>query len=148
MMELIILAGFTLTILLLWSPLLAISAIRELFTWPTQWFSANYVLVGIGVTTTQFVSYLFVMLIAAGRGPITGSEGVAIVLGVTIANFAIPAAILLGAKILSVYGYRETTDRGLSGKIALGIGVLWYAIIASAEFGIIGLALLFANLPT
>ena len=147
-MEPIILVGFTLTILLLWSPLLAISSLRELFTWPTRWLFANYILVGAGVITTQFVSYLFVILIAAGRGPITGSDGIAIVLGVTIANFVIPVVIILGANILSVYGYRETSERDLSGTIALGIGVLWYATIASVGFVLIGLALIFANLPT
>jgi hypothetical protein len=35
----------------------------------------------------------------------------------------------------------------MSGRIALGIGVIWYAIITSVLFVFIGLVLMFAYLP-
>ena len=47
--ELGVVAGFAVSILLFWSPLLAVTRLRELFRWPTSWLVVNYLLVGGGI---------------------------------------------------------------------------------------------------
>jgi hypothetical protein len=141
-------AAFAGLVLLLWSPLLAIKNIRELLRWPTSWLFVNYLLVGAGIIVIQAVSYLVIMLLIAGTGTVTGSDAVGIVGGVLAANLLLPGAIALASlRILPARGYWTSEGEGVSGRIALGIGVIWYAIITSVLFVFIGLVLMFTSLP-
>ncbi len=144
-----IVTGFAVVVLSFWSPLLAISSLRELFRWPTRWLVVNYLLVGTGLLAGQCLSYLVVILLSAGTGTVTGSDAVRIVGGVLVANLLLPGISALAAlRILPARGYWTPEGHRLNGQIALGIGVLWYAVITSLGFVFIGLALMFANLPT
>jgi len=146
--ELGVVVGFAVIVLLFWSPLLAIARLRELFRWPTSWLLVNYLLIGGGVIAVQSITYLIIMLLIAGTGTVTGSDAVGIVGGVLAANLLLPGAIALTAlRILPARGYWTPTSDGLSGRIALGIGVTWYAVITSVGFVFIGLVLMFANMP-
>ncbi|MFC6865087.1 hypothetical protein ACFQGE_16690 [Halomicroarcula sp. GCM10025817] len=146
--ELGVVAGFSVSILLFWSPLLAVTRLRELFRWPTNWLVVNYLCIGGGITTIQSLSYLGVILLTAGTDTVTGSDAVGIVGGVIVSNIVLPAVISLAAlRMLPERGYWTPTGDGLNGYIALGIGVIWYGVIASVGFVLIGLALMFANLP-
>lgn len=147
--EIGIVAGFAFIVLLLWSPFLAITRIRELFRWPTHWLVVNYLLIGGGFIVLQCLSYLAVILLTAGTGQVTGGDAARIVGGVLISNLVLPGASAVAAlRILPTRGYWTPDGDGLIGRIALGIGVVWYAIITSIGFVFIGLALMFANLPT
>lgn len=146
--ELAVVAAFVVLVLLFWSPLLAIKNIRELFHWPTSWPLVNYPLIGAGIIVIQAVSYLAIMLLIAGTGTVTGSDAVGIVGGVLAANLLLPGAIALASlRILPARGYWTPNGDGMSGRIALGIGVIWYAIITSVLFVFIGLVLMFAYMP-
>ncbi|WEL27310.1 hypothetical protein [Haloferax volcanii] len=146
--ELGVVAGFTVSILLFWSPLLAVTRLRELFRWPTSWLVVNYLFVGGGMVAVQTFSYLAIILLTAGTGTVTGSDAVGIVGGVIVSNLLLPAVISLAAlRILPERGYWTPTGDGLNGHIALGIGVIWYGVITSVGFVLIGLALMFAKLP-
>ncbi|MFA9516617.1 hypothetical protein ACERIT_05285 [Halopenitus sp. H-Gu1] len=147
--QLCVVAGFAVIVLLFWSPLLAITRLRELFRWPTNWLVVNYLLIGAGIIVVQSFSYLVIMLLIAGTGTVTGGDAVGIVGGVLAANLLFPGAIALTAlRILPARGYWTPNGVGLGGRIALGIGVIWYAVITSVGFVFIGLVLMFANLPT
>jgi len=147
--ELGVVAIFAVIVLLFWSPLLAITRLRELFRWPTNWLVVNYLLIGAGIIVVQSFSYLAIMLLIAGTGTVTGGDAVGIVGGVLAANLLFPGAIALTAlRILPERGYWTPNGDGLSGRIALGIGVIWYAVITSVGFVFIGLVLMFANLPS
>jgi len=147
--ELGVAGGFAVVVLLFWSPLPTVTRLRELFRWPTDWLAVNYPLVGGGLLAVQVLSYLAVMLLAAGTGSVTGSDAVAIVGGVLAVNLLLPGTVALAAlRVLPARGYWTPTGDGLSGHVAPGVGVVWYAIITSVAFVIVGLALVFANLPT
>jgi len=146
--ELGVVAGFAVIVLLFWSPLLAITCLRELFRWPTSWLVVNYLFIGGGIIAVQSLSYFAIMLLTAGTGTVTGSDAVGIVGGVIISNLFLPAAISLAAiRILPKRSYWTPTGDGFNGHIALGIGVIWYGVLTSVGFVLIGLALMFANLP-
>ena len=51
--ELGVVAIFAVIVLLFWSPLLAITRLRELFRWPTNWLVVNYLLIGAGIIVVQ-----------------------------------------------------------------------------------------------
>lgn len=147
--ELSVVVGFAVIVLLLWSPLLVITRLRELFRWPTNWLIVNYPLIGAGMIVVQSFSYLVIVLLTAGTGTVTGSDAVAIVGGVLAANLVVPGALALTIlRTLPARGYWTPIGDGLSGRIALGIGVIWYAVVTSVGFVFIGLVIMFANLPT
>ena len=144
-----ILTGFAVVVLLFWSPLLVITRLRELFRWPTRWLIVNYLLIGGGLLVGQCLSYLVVILLSAGTGTVTGSDAIRIIGGVLVANLFLPGISALAAlRILPARDYWIPEGNGLNGHIALGIGVIWYAVITSLGFISIGLVLIFANLPT
>jgi len=147
--EIGIVTGFAVVVLLFWSPLLAITRLRELFRWPTRWLVVNYLLIGGGLLVGQCLSYLVVILLSAGTGTVTGSDAVRIVGGVFLANIFLPGISALAAlRILPARGYWTPKGDGLNSHIALGIGVIWYAVITSFGFVFVGLVLMFAYLPT
>lgn len=140
--------GFVLLLLLTWSPLLAFERIRALFAWPTRWFAVNYVVVGTGVVLAQCVIYLAIAVATAGAGTVTGGDAAAIVGGVALSNVFVPGACSIGAvRLLPQRDVWSPDGGGLSGRIALGIGVVWYAIVATATVVIGGLVLMFAHMP-
>lgn len=146
--ELSAVAGFVLVVLFVWSPLLAIDRIRALFTWPTQWLVVNYVVLGGSGVLVQCLSYLFVVLLVAGTGSVGGGEAARVVGGIGVANLLLPGTVAVGAGyLLPTRGIWSPDDGGLDGRIALGIGVVWYAIVTTVTVVIAGLALMFANLP-
>lgn len=146
--ELGVVAAFVALVLLFWSPLLAMKRLRELFRWPTSWLLINYLLIGTGILVVQTVSYLVIMLLVAGTGTVTGSDAVGIVGGILAADLLLPGAIALASlRILPARGYWTPNGDGVSGRIALGIGVIWYAIITSVLFVFFGLVLMFVNMP-
>jgi hypothetical protein len=146
--ELGVVAAFVALVLLFWSPLLATKRLRELFRWPTGWLLVNYLLIGTGIIVVQAVSYLVIMLLVAGTGTVTGSDAVGIVGGILAADLLLPGAIALASlRILPARGYWTPNGDGVSGRIALGIGVIWYAIVTSVLFVFFGLVLVFVNMP-
>ncbi|NLV13968.1 hypothetical protein [Haloarcula argentinensis] len=146
--ELGVVAAFVALVLLFWSPLLAMKHLRELFRWPTSWLLVNYLLIGTGIIVVQTVSYFVIMLLVAGTGTVTGSDAVGIVGGILAADLLLPGAIALASlRILPARGYWTPNGDGVSGRIDLGIGVIWYAIITSVLFGFFGLVLMFVNMP-
>jgi hypothetical protein len=147
--EVSVLAVFVGVVLFGWAPLLAVDRLRALFCWPTRWLAVNYLVVGAAVVVLQVASYVLVVLLGAGMGPVTGGEAAAVVGGVLLANVALPAvAAFLALRVLPPRGVWTPEGDGLSGRVALGIGVLWYAILTSGSFLLIGLVVLVANLPT
>lgn len=146
--ELGVVTVFASLVLLFWSPLLAIERIRELFRWPTEWLHLNYLLAGAGIIAIQVVTFLVTIILIAGTGTVTGGDAVGIIGGVIASNLLLPGAIALAAqRIFPARGYWTPDGDGLSGRIALGIGVVWYAVITSVLFVFIGLVLMFANMP-
>ena len=142
-------AVFTAVVLFVWSPLLVVERLRALFVWPTRWMALNYALVGAGVLLVQCLSYFAVFLLAAGTGMVTGGDAAAIVGGVVIVNLAVPSTGAIAAlRTLPARGIWSPAGDGLSGRIALGVGVLWYAIVTTVLFLVIGAVILVANLPT
>ncbi|MCY4731820.1 hypothetical protein KY092_14770 [Natronomonas gomsonensis] len=142
-------AVFTAVVLFVWSPLLVVERLRALFVWPTRWMALNYALLGVGILLVQCLSYLAVFLLAAGIGMVTGGDVAAIVGGVIIVNLAVPSAGAIAAlRTLPARGIWSPAGDGLSGRIALGVGVLWYAIVTTVLFLVIGAVILVANLPT
>lgn len=147
--ELSAVAGFVLVVLLAWSPLLAVERIRALFVWPTRWVAANYLVLGVGVVLLQCLSYLAVIVLAAGTGPVSGGEAAVIVGGVAAANVLVPGLCAVGAvRVLPRRGVWTVDGGGVDGRVALGLGVVWYAVVTTVVFVLAGLALMFANLPT
>jgi hypothetical protein len=147
--ELSVVAGFAAVVLFAWSPLLVVERLRALFVWPTRWLALNYLIVGTGVIVLQCLSYLAVFLLAAGTGTVTGSEAAAIVGGVVIVDFAIPGVgAIVALRTFPARGIWSPDGDGLSGRIALGVGVVWYGIVTTVVFLFVGLVVLFANLPT
>lgn len=146
--ELSAVAGFILVVLFAWSPLLAIERVRALFTWPTQWLAVNYAVLGGGIILIQCLSYLLVILLVAGTGSVDGGEAAGIVGGIGVANLLVPGGLAVGAVyLLPTHGIWSPNAKGLDGRIALGLGVVWYAIVTTVTVVIAGLALMFANLP-
>jgi hypothetical protein len=142
-------AVFAAVVLFVWSPLLVVERLRALFVWPTRWMALNYALLGVGILLVQCLSYLAVFLLAAGIGMVTGGDVAAIVGGVIIVNLAVPSAGAIAAlRTLPARGIWSPAGDGLSGRIALGVGVLWYAIVTTVLFLVIGAVILVANLPT
>jgi len=147
--EIIVVAVFAAVVLTAWSPLLAIERVRALFAWPTRWVVANYLLVGAGVIVAQCLWYLGTLLLVVGTGQVTGSDAAAVVGGALAGNLAVPGIGALAAlRVLPARGHWSTDGGGLSGQVALGLGVVWYAVVASVGFVLIGLGIVFANLPT
>jgi hypothetical protein len=147
--ELLAVGGFAAVILFAWSPLLGIERIRALFSWPTDWVVVNYVAVGVAFVVVQVLSYVAVVLLAAGTGSVSGGEAGAIVGGVAAANVVLPGGCALGAvRLLPRRGVWTPDGGGLSGRIALGIGVVWYAAVSTVTVLVVGLVVMFANLPT
>ncbi len=142
-------AVFGALVLFAWAPLLGVDRLRALFAWPTRWLVANYLLVGTGLVVAQCVVYLGVLLAVAGTGQLTGGEAASAVGGVVAGNLAVPGVGAMAAlRILPDRGYWTPDSEGLGGRVALGLGVVWYAVVASLAFLVIGLAVMFANLPT
>lgn len=142
-------AVFTAVVLFVWSPLLVVERLRALFVWPTRWMALNYALLGVGILLVQCLSYFAVFLLAAGTGMVTGGDVAAIVGGVVIANLAVPSAGAIAAlRTLPARGIWSPAGDGLSGRIALGVGVIWYAIVTTVLFLVIGAVVLVVNLPT
>ena len=145
-----VLSAFAAVVLFAWSPLLAVERLRALFVWPTRTLPVNYLVVGAGVVVAQVLSYLGVMLLVAGTGSITGGEAAGIVTGVVAANVLVPGTAAVAClRLLPARGvWTPDSAAGLGGRVALAIGVGWYAIVASATFVVFALGILFANLPT
>lgn len=147
--ELGVVAVFAAVVLFVWSPLLVVERLRALFVWPTRWMALNYALLGAGVLLVQCLSYFAVFLLAAGIGMVTGGDAAAIVGGIVIVNLAVPSAGAVAAlRTLPARGIWSPDGDGLSGRIALGVGVIWYAVVTTALFLVIGVVVLVANLPT
>ncbi|GAA0508643.1 hypothetical protein SAMN04488066_11121 [Halorubrum aquaticum] len=148
--ELTVVSAFAAVVLFAWSPLLAVERLRALFTWPTRTLLANYLVVGAVVAVVQVLSYFGVVLLVAGTGSVTGGEAAGIVAGVVVANLLVPGAAAVAClRLLPARGVWSPDSRsGLDGRIALAVGVGWYAVVASATFLAFALGIMFANLPT
>lgn len=143
-----VVVAFATLILLFWSPMLAMARIRVLFRWPTGQLALNYLVVGSAIIAIQIVSYLLMILLIAGTGLVTGGDAIGIIGGVVAVNLLLPGTIALAAlRILPARDYWSPDGDGLNGRIALGIGVVWYAVITSGLFVFIGLVLMFVNMP-
>lgn len=147
--ELYVAGTFLVMILLGWIPMLAFERVRALFVWPTRWTMANYAISGVGVVALQVLSYAGVVFVVAGTGPVTGSAAASIVVGIALANLVIPGILAVAAiRLLPRRGSWHPEAGGLSGRIALGVGILWYAMLTTGVVLLFGFVLLFANLPT
>jgi hypothetical protein len=147
--QVVVVVFFVAVVLFAWAPLLGVDRLRALFAWPTRWLVVNYILVGTGLLVAQVVAYLGILLVFAGTGQVTGGEAAGAVGGVLAGNLAVPGVGAVAAlRILPERGYWTPDGDGLSGRAALGVGVAWYAVVASFAFLAIGLAVMFANLPT
>ncbi|WP_281194005.1 hypothetical protein [Halorubrum sp. F4] len=148
--ELTVVSAFAAVVLLGWSPLLAVERLRALFVWPTRTLLANYLVVGAVVVVGQVLSYLGAVLLVAGTGPVTGGEAAGIVAGVIAANVLVPGVAAVAClRWLPGRGvWTPDTSSGLDGRVALAVGVGWYAVVASATFLLFALGIMFANLPT
>lgn len=144
-----VVAVFAGLVLFGWAPLLSVTRLRALFVWPTRWLAVNYLLIGAGFLLGQCLVYLGLFVIVAGTGPVTGGDAASLVGGVVAGNLVVPGLAAVAAlRVLPARGYWATDTDGLSERSALGLGVMWYAIVASIAFVIIGLGVMFANLPT
>ncbi|OYR59428.1 hypothetical protein [Halorubrum halodurans] len=147
--ELTVLSAFAAVVLLIWSPLLAIERLRALFVWPTRTLLANYLVVGAGVVVVQVLSYFGVALLVAGTGSVTGGEAAGIVAGVIAANVLVPGAAAVAClRFLPDRGVWTPEGTGLGGRVALAVGVGWYAVVASVTFLAFALGIMLVNLPT
>jgi hypothetical protein len=148
--ELTVLSAFAAVVLFVWSPLLAVERLRALFVWPTRTLLANYLVVGAGVVVVQVLSYFAVILLVAGTGSVTGGEAAGIVAGVLAANVLVPGAAAVAClRFLPDRGvWTPESSSGLGGRVALAVGVCWYAVVASITFLAFALGIMFANLPT
>ncbi|SMO82324.1 hypothetical protein [Halorubrum cibi] len=148
--ELTVLSAFAAVVLFAWSPLLAVERLRALFAWPTRTLLANYLVIGAVVAVVQVASYFGVVLLVAGTGSVTGGEAAGIVAGVVAANLLVPGAAAVAClRLLPARDVWSPDSRsGLDGRIALAVGVGWYAVVASATFLAFALGIMFANLPT
>ena len=148
--ELAVLSAFAVVLLFAWSPLLAVERLRALFVWPTRTLPANYLVVGAAVVAVQLLSYFAVILLVAGTGSVTGGEAAGIVAGVLAANVLVPGAAAVAClRLLPERGvWTPESSTGLGGRVALAVGVGWYAVAASAAFLAFALGIVFANLPT
>lgn len=148
--ELTVVSAFAAVVLLAWSPLLAVERLRALFSWPTRTLLVNYVVVGAVVVAGQCLSYLGVILLVAGTGPVTGGDAAGVVAGVVAVNLLLPGAVAVAClRFLPARGvWSPGTGSGLDGRIALAFGVGWYAVVASGTFVVFALGVMFANLPT
>lgn len=147
--QVFVVAVFGAVVLFAWAPMLGVDRLRALFAWPTRWLAVNYLLVGAGLFLAQCVCYLGVLLAVAGTGQVTGGAAAGVVGGVMVGNLAVPGAGALAAlRILPERGSWTPDSDGLDGRVALGLGVVWYAVVASVAFLVVGLAVMFANLPT
>lgn len=147
--ELGIVATFGGVVLFAWAPLLSVERLRALFTWPTRWLGLNYLLVGTAMLVVHCLSYLAVILLTAGTGSVTGGDAAAIVGRILAANLVIPGVGAFAVlQLLPDRGYWSPDAGGLDGRLALGVGVIWSAVVTSVCFVIIGVAIMFANLPT
>lgn len=147
--QVFVVAVFAAVVLFAWAPLLGVDRLRALFSWPTRWLVVNYILAGTGLLVAQCVAYLGILLVVAGTGQVTGGEAAGVVGGVLAGNLAVPGVGAIAAlRVLPERGYWSPDGDGLSGRVALGLGVVWYAVVASFAFLVIGLAVMFANLPT
>ena len=148
--ELTVVSAFAAVVLLAWSPLLAVERLRALFSWPTRTLPANYLVVGAAVVGGQCLSYLGVLLLVAGTGSVTGGEAAGVVVGVVAANVLLPgvAAVACLGLLPARGAWSPAGGSGLDGRIALAVGVGWYAVVASTAFVVFALGIMFANLPT
>ncbi len=147
--QLTVVAVFAGLVLLGWAPLLSVGRLRALFVWPTRWLAVNYLLIGSGVLVAQCLVYFAVILLVAGTGQVTGGDATRIVGGVLAGNLAVPGIGAVAVlQLLPTRGIWSPTSDGLDGRYALGLGVVWYAILASVAFVVIALGIMFANLPT
>jgi hypothetical protein len=144
-----VLAAFGGVVLFAWAPLLGVERLRALFTWPTRWLGVNYLFVGASLIGVQCLSYLGIILLTAGTGSVTGGDAAAIIGRIIAANLVIPGVGAFAAlHLLPNRGFWSPETGGLDGRLALGIGVIWYVIVTSVCFVLIGLVIMFANLPT
>jgi len=146
--ELGVVAGFGGVVLFAWAPLLGVERLRALFTWPTRWLGMNYLLIGAGILGVQCLSYLGIILLTAGTGSVTGGDAAAIIGRIIAANLVIPGVgALVALRVLPDRGYWSPETGGLDGRLALALGIVWYAVVTSVCFLLIGLVIMFANLP-
>ncbi len=147
--KLLAVGGFASLILFAWSPLLGIERVRALFSWPTDLFVVNYLAVGVAFVVVQVTSYVAVVLLVVGTGSVGGGEARSIVGGITAANLLLPGVCAVSVvRILPRRGVWTPDGGGLSGRIALGFGVVWYAVVSTVTVVVVGAAVMFANLPT
>jgi len=147
--EIVVVTVFGGFVLLAWAPLLAIERLRALFVWPTRWVAVNYLVVGAGLIVVQCLFALAVVVLVAGTGQVTGGDASRIVGGVVTGNVLVPGVGALTAlSALPARGYWSPDSDGLDGRVALCLGVVWYALVASVAFVLIAVGIMFANLPT
>lgn len=147
--EIAFVAVFTAVTLVAWSPLLGIERLRALFFSPTNYFIINYAIFGGAICVIQCFSYLGVLIFTVGTDMVTGGDVATILGGVFATNLLIPAVgALVALRILSPRGYWSPDGDGMSGRIALVLGSIWYAIVTSGLFLIIGFVVVVTNLPT
>ncbi|SFS88128.1 hypothetical protein [Halostagnicola kamekurae] len=147
--ELAAVTVFTVGTLVAWSPLLSIERLRALFSAPTAYFPLNYAIVGCGLCVIQCISYLGVLVLTVGTDMVTGSDVATILGGVFAVNLLVPTVgALVAVSVLSPRGHWSPDGTGIGGRIALALGVLWYAVVTSALFVLIGFAVVVTNLPT
>ncbi|WP_066415776.1 hypothetical protein [Halorubrum aethiopicum] len=148
--QLTVLSAFAAVVLFAWSPLLAVERLRALFVWPTRTLLANYLVVGAVVVVVQVLSYFVVALLVAGTGSVTGGEAAGIVAGVIAANVLVPGAAAVAClRFLPDRGvWTPDSSAGVGGRVALAVGVGWYAVVASVTFLAFALGIMLVNLPT
>lgn len=140
---------FVAAVLFACAPLLGIGRIRALFRWPTRWLVVNYAIAAVGILLVQVLSYFVVILIVAGTGSVSGGEAAGVVGGILAVNVLVPGAAAVAAlRVLPARGYWTPDGGGLGGRLALVVGVLWYAVATSIVFLLVSLVFLIVNLPT
>ena len=97
----------------------------------------------------QCFSYLGVLIFTVGTDMVTGGDVATILGGVFATNLLIPAVgALIALRVLAPRGYWSPDGDGISGRIALVLGSMWYAVVTSGLFLIIGFIVIITNLPT
>lgn len=115
--------GIMLFDLIAWSPILLSAAIRRLFTvWPTERLGLNY-LIGAGGYAVVHLAVLLTVVVLSG-----GLDGTAVFWGLGLVGLGTATMAWAIACIgFPRLGWWDPTDGdGMDGRIALGLGVIWY----------------------
>lgn len=126
-----------------WAPLLYADRVRALFAdWPTGSLLANYAAVSFLFAVAHVLTFFGVV---AARGRL---GGVALVQWAVVVAVAFPLAGWILASVgLPHTGRWDPAGGGVDGRVVLGVGAAWYALVAGVAVGFVFLVAMFWFFP-